>query len=327
MRLAELGEFGFLEKIWSRLGAGVPGAILGSGDDAAVLLCGEGQYLLLSTDAVVEGRHFRWEWLSAAEIGERAARAALSDLAAMGGRAKGVLASAALPAAMDAEEAEALLEGVDAAARASGARLLGGDLVGSPGPVFLDLVAVGETREYWPRSGAQVGDAVLVSGRLGASAAALARLLEGTAVADLPAAWRERFVRPEPAFDVVAALGTLGVVTAAIDISDGLLGDLAHVAKASGVEIAVDANQVPLAEGIPAVELALRSGEEYELAFTVPREAVETAVEAAESAGARRLTVIGEVRTGSGVVVAGEVGDGPRGFDQFSAGFRRARRE
>ena len=325
MRLDGLGEFGFLGRIWAQLGAQAPGVILGSGDDAAVLFFGENLYLLLSTDAMVEGRHFRREWLTPEEIGKRAGLAALSDLAAMGGRARGLLASAALPPAMDAEDAEALVRGLDAAAQACGARLVGGDLAASPGPIFLDVVVAGETTAYWPRSGAQPGDAVLVSGDLGRSAAALKLLEGGVSPAELPPALRERFVTPQPGFDLVAAIHPLGVVTAAIDISDGLLGDLAHVARAGGVEVSLEAEKVPIHEeareaaarlGLDPIALALHSGEEYELAFTVPAEAVASVEEAVAQAGARPVTVIGRVLTGSGVRVEGAEGGG--GFDHFS---------
>ena len=148
MRLDELGEFGFLARVQAALPRSAPGVVLGSGDDAAVLLCGDG-YLLVSTDAMVEGRHFRREWLSPAEIGERAARAALSDLAAMGGTPRGLFASVAFPPDIPAADAEALAAGLETGAVACGTHLLGGDLVASPGPLFLDVTVIGETAAYW----------------------------------------------------------------------------------------------------------------------------------------------------------------------------------
>jgi thiamine-monophosphate kinase len=327
VRLDELGEFGFLRNIWSRLGAEAPGVILGSGDDAAVLAFGDDTYLLLSTDAVVEGRHFRRDWLTAEQIGRRAGLAALSDLAAMGGQARAVLASAALPPDLAAEQAEALLTGLEAAAATCGARLVGGDLTASPGPIFLDVVAVGETARFWPRAGARPGDAVLVSGDLGRSAAALALLESGVATADLPPTLRERFLSPQPAFDLVAALQPLGVVTAAIDLSDGLLADLTHVAEASAVRLALrgscvpvsnEAREVALSAGQDPLVWAVRSGEEYELAFTVPAEAVDRVMEAVAESGSRPVTVIGEVLAGNGVVVVEAPGLGAEGYDHFA---------
>jgi thiamine-monophosphate kinase len=318
VRLDELGEFGFLARVRAGLPRRAPGVILGSGDDAAVLsmsacTCGD-RLLLVSTDAMVEGSHFRRDWLTPAEIGERAARAALSDLAAMGGRPRGLFASVAFSPDTDAADAEGLARGLEAGAAACGAHLLGGDLVASPGPLFLDVTVIGETQTYWPRSGAQPGDLVLVSGDLGRSAAALALLAAGTSTADLPPDLRERFLRPQPAFDLVTALQPLGVVTSAIDISDGLLADLGHVAAGSGVQLLLQAGSLPAATTLAD---ALTSGEEYELAFTIPRDALPAVQQAVQEAGARVVTVIGEVVAGNGVVVEGAELPAAPGWDHF----------
>lgn len=327
MRLNELGEFGLLQRIQAQLSTTMPGVVVGSGDDAAVLSLGEGGYLLVSTDAVVEGQHFRQEWLSYEEIGERAARAALSDLAAMGGQPRGLLASVAVPADLEVEAAEALARGLEAGAAASGAQLIGGDMAASPGPIFVDVVVVGETPVYWPRAGAQPGNVVFVSGDLGRTAAALHLLQQGQTCPQLPVPLQERFLRPQPAFDLVEALQPLKVVTAAIDISDGLVSDLGHIAERSQVQIVVEADQVPVGEivqqvaagaGCQARDWALGSGEEYELAFTVPAEAVEAVHQAIAERGARPVTVIGKVLAGSGVVVeGGPPADTVGGYDHF----------
>ncbi len=325
MRLDELGEFGFLARLQAALPADVPGVLLGSGDDAAVLAFGD-RYLVVSTDAMVEDRHFRRDWLGPAEIGERAARAALSDLAAMGALPRGIFASVALPPDLEVAEAEALCLGLEAGAVAAGVHLLGGDLAASPGPLFLDVTAVGETTRYWTRAGARPGDLVLVSGELGASAAALARLEAGEALADLPPDLRERFVQPQPAFDLVAALQPLGVVTAALDISDGLLADLGHLATTSAVGVRLAADRVPIAEsarivaeavGRDAVALALASGEEYELALAIAPEALESVQQAVKRCGARAVTVVGEVTREVGGVVAGGPAPPSPGWDHF----------
>ncbi len=332
MRLSELGEFGFLARLQATLPSVLPGVVRGSGDDAAVLACGA-PLLLVSTDAMVEGRHFRREWLSLREVGERAARAALSDLAAMGGIARGLLASVALPPDTEVAAAQALAEGLEAGALACGAHLLGGDLISSPGPLFLDVTVIGETTACWLRSGARVGDLLLVSGDLGRSALALALLGRGVPLADLPLELSERFLRPQPAFDLVAALHPLGVVTAAIDISDGLLADLGHLADASCVHLQVDASKIPVAMaahrraselGVVPVSLALSSGEEYEIAFTVPPEVLPAVQRAVAESGARPVTVIGRVTAGSGVTAEGAELPPQGGWDHFSSAERAA---
>ncbi len=313
MRLDELGEFGLIARLAEAVGAGRGPVVVGIGDDAAVLEAPSAGYLLVTTDACLEGQHFLRQWLTARQIGWRAAAAALSDIAAMGGEALAVFVSAGLPPTEEAAFAEQLLSAVHDAATEHGAALAGGDTCASPDRIYLDVVAVGQTAQPWLRSTAQPDDILLVTGTLGQSAAAL-HLLEAGSIQDaddLPPALRERFVRPIPQFAVARCLQQLSQPPCAIDISDGLVQDAAHIAEASAVALTIEASQVPVAEschevateaGADALRWALTGGEEYELLLAVPRGLVEQARALVEPEGIQ-LTEIGFVTTGEGVTV------------------------
>ena len=240
--------------------------VIGPGDDAAILPAG----LAVSTDISVEDVHFRRSWLSAREIGFRAAAAALSDLAAVGAGPAFLLVSTALPA--DELGWEEISRGVDEAAARVGAAVIGGDLSRSPGPLVLDVTVIGRVGEPLLRSAAVVGDELWVSGPLGAAAAAVKLWLEGR---EPPPALRSRFARPPDLSGFSQRLAKSGERRAAIDISDGLLADAAHVAAASGVQVVIDRDAVPVSEEaryclgeVESLKTALSGGEDYELLFT-----------------------------------------------------------
>ena len=250
------------------------GVVLGPGDDAAVL---EGGWVL-STDLAVEDVHFRRGWLTDEEIGYRAAAAALSDLAAMAAEPVGVLVSLAAPRGARVDVA-AVQAGVRAAASAVGARVIGGDLSRSPGPLFLDVGVLGRTEHAVSRAGAAAGDAVWVSGTLGTGAAALVAWDEGGRPSE---ALRQRFARPTPRTRLAMVLAAAGIPSAMLDVSDGIAGDAGHLAAASGVGVVIEEAAVPVdpevrqalgdEEGLAA---ALHGGEDYELLFTARPGAVE----------------------------------------------------
>lgn len=275
--------------------------LVGPGDDAAVLVGG----WVLSADLSVEDVHFRRAWLSDAEIGYRAAAAALSDLAAMAARPLGVLVSLALPpkSGADAEDVHA---GIREAATAAGAAVVGGDVSRSPGPLVVDVVVVGRAESPVLRAGAQPGDEVWVTGSLGGAAAAVRLWEEG---ADPGGVLREAFARPVPRIAEALRLAELGVLHALVDLSDGLAGDAGHLAAAGAVRVVLETHHVPVAaaarealgeEG--ALEAALHGGEDYELCLTAPPGALrgdELDVS---------LTRVGRVETGTGVWL--DEGDG-----------------
>jgi thiamine-monophosphate kinase len=302
-----------------------PGVLLGPGDDAAVLA----PDLVISTDLSVEGIHFRLDWLSAREAGARATTAALSDLAAMGAEPIGVLVSVASVGRSPATEA---MEGVKAVAGLHGACLLGGDLTRSPGPLLLDVVAVGRTSAPLLRSGARAGDELWVTGVLGGAAAAVALWSGGM---EPPGSLRLAFAEPRARMAEARWLLDRFPVRAGLDLSDGLAGDAGHLAAASGVGVVLEQRAIPvhpvlLGEHLPPgrtpLELAIHGGEDYELLLAIePGGIGPEGVEEFRESFDLRLSRVGRVEGGAGVGMAPADG-GPvvrlrrGGYDHFAEG-------
>ncbi|NJD20767.1 MAG: thiamine-phosphate kinase [Gemmatimonadetes bacterium] len=298
VRLGPGGEFDLIRRFLGGGGSLRPEVLLGPGDDAAVL---EGGWIL-STDLTVEDVHFRRAWLTDEEVGYRAAAAAVSDLAAMAAEPVGVLVSMAFPRDRGVD-VEAVQRGVRAAAEGVGASVLGGDLSRSPGPLVLDLTVVGRPPAPVSRAGALPGDELWVTGRLGASGAAVILWRAGQ---EPPARLRSAFARPTPRVEAALALARAGVLRALVDLSDGLAGAAGHLAAAGRVRVVLERERIPLAEGVEAVlgpagalEAALRGGEDYELCFASPPGRIDAETLAREAGVA--LTRVGRVEAGSGV--------------------------
>jgi thiamine-monophosphate kinase len=237
---------------------------LGIGDDGAVVGLPRGDNLVVSVDAAVEDVHFRRRWLTPREVGYRAAASALSDLAAMGASPVGILLAIALPDAWRPELME-VAEGVGEVAGRWRAPILGGNLTrGSE--LSITTTVLGSVYRPLTRSGVRPGDRLYVTGRLGGSGAALRALL---ASAQPDPRHREKFARPQPRLLEAHWLAAMGV-TAAIDVSDGLVADLGHMAAASGVRIELDLDHLPVADGVKPIDAAA-SGEEYELIVSAPQ--------------------------------------------------------
>jgi thiamine-monophosphate kinase len=315
---APLSEFELIARLAARLKPpGVPGAV-GIGDDCAALPDGGG-FLLLTCDAAVEGRHFTPGRTSHAAIGWRIATANVSDIVACGGRPTAALVSLGVPPGLPPETLDALYDGLARAAGHYGFDVLGGNVSGS-GQLWVDLFMLGRAGRFISRAGAQPGDLLAVSGPLGDSAAGLALLLQGKAPPTPPPhadALMERHLRPLARLDLVEPLAQ--AATAAIDISDGLASELHHLAARSGVRLDVEAERIPrspeliacaAAMGWDPLRMALGSGEEYALLFTVPRGGGLSAF------GGLGTRIIGEVRAGAGVYLDGEP-LAPAGWDHL----------
>jgi len=296
-----MGEFDLIARFFERPAQRQP---LGVGDDCALLAPAPGTHLAVSTDMLVEGRHF----LPGADprrLGHKSLAVNLSDLAACGARPLAFTLALALPEADEAWLAP-FSEGLLALADAHGCELVGGDT--TRGPLNICLTVFGEVPagQALLRSGARPGDDLYVSGTLGDARLALQAMRgEVTVPAPVLAAARERLDTPTPR--VALGLALRGLATSAIDISDGLLGDLGHVLHASGVGATVDADAVAnlLAAGA-AVGSDLRraytlaGGDDYELAFTAPPAARE-AVRAAAAQADTRVTRIGQIEAAHGL--------------------------
>lgn len=294
------------------------------GDDAAAFRPPDGAQVVVSCDASVEGVHFRREWMTWETIGYRAAAAALSDLAAMAAAPVGLVVAAALPPELDIEIAAALGRGVGAIAGRVGAEVLGGDLVASPGPAFLDVTVLGHAAAPTRRRGARPGDELWVTGELGAAAASLRDLERG--LEPDPRA-RRAFDRPHPRIEEALWLRDRVPIHAAIDLSDGVMRDARHLAAASGVALEIEADRLPAAAALDGFRqasagerLLLAGGEDYELLFAVPSGAMQGTERAFAAAFDLPLTRVGGAREGEGLTVSGRLHSVlPAGFDHFEA--------
>ena len=300
--IAHSGEFSLIEDLFHRQGRLPPSVRLGIGDDAALLAGDGGGDWAAAVDTVIEGVH-ALPGRDPYHLGWKAVAVNVSDLAAMGARPAHALLAAALPGEMSRTRAGGLADGLHAALEEWSVALVGGDTVATPGPLTLSLTLLGRLEgPAMRRDGARPGDTVYVTGTLGDAAAGLALLREPPG--DWPAAYdwlAERHSRPRPPLAFGRALS--GVASAAIDISDGLIADLGHLAAASGVGIELDPEGIPLsapmgeyawATGADPLSLALSGGEDFELAFTAGEEAFE-ALHRAKYGTDTRFTPIGRV--------------------------------
>lgn len=266
-----LGEFDLIARYFSRT---TPSAVLGPGDDCALIQPGAGKQLALTTDMLVSGTHFLAD-TDPGRLGWKALAVNLSDLAAMGAQARWALLAGCLP---DADEVwiAAFAEGFFNCAATFGIELVGGDT--TRGPLNLCLTVLGEVEpgKALCRHGAQTGDDLWVSGRPGLAALGLAHVQGRT---ELPASWSSvcQMALERPLPRMALGLGLVGLASAAIDVSDGLLADLGHIARRSRVQAEVRLAQLPpLPSGVDATlarECQLAGGDDYELCFTAdPRQ-------------------------------------------------------
>lgn len=264
--VADLGEFGLIERIAAALPPAPEGEVW-TGDDAAVLGKPPGE-IVVSTDVLVEDIDFA-EWASGVDVGWKAVAANASDLAAMGAAPWRAVATLALPPDTTIAFVDELVEGLAEGAAHHQLGLVGGDLSGAD-QIVLGVTVLGLVDgPAVTRSGAQVGDDIFVTDTLGGARAGLEILEEELESEDHREALVARQLRPEARVDEGRILRR-GGATAMIDVSDGLIADLGHLLTASGVGCRVDPDAIPLQEGVPDVSYALFGGEDFELIFTLP---------------------------------------------------------
>ncbi|HWS38757.1 MAG TPA: thiamine-phosphate kinase [Actinoplanes sp.] len=311
MSIAEAGEFGLIGRITSRLGSG-EATLIGPGDDAAVVRASDGR-VVASTDVLVEGRHFRRDWCGPEDVGHRAAAANLADIAAMGAVPTALLVALCIPTGLDISWAEGLADGLTAEAGLVGATVVGGDTSSSP-TLTIAVTALGDLRGADPvrRDGARPGDVLALCGRIGYAAAGLTVLSRGFRT---PKLLVEAYRRPSVPYSAGPEAARAGA-TSMIDISDGLLQDVGHIAAASkvGIDVYRDAFDLPgqmrdaaNALGVDPYLWLLSGGDDHPLAATFPPDA-------GLPPGWRP---IGTVQEGSAVTVDGKPWTGGLGWDHF----------
>lgn len=322
------GEFEIIARHFVPLANGAPLAF-GLTDDAALLKPRKGRSLVVTTDAIVEGVHFL-AGDPPDQIARKLLRVNLSDLAAKGATPRAYVLTCAFPRRVEEQWIAAFARGLRYDQAYFGIDLIGGDTVAIPGPANFSATLFGEVpgTAMLRRSGARPGDAVCVTGTIGDGGFGLSELrraqdgLSGPQRRFLIARYR----LPQPR----TRLGPMlrGLAHASLDVSDGLAQDLGHMAAASGVHIVIDAAKVPLSSAGRAIERgdsearlrALTSGDDYEIVFAVPRRHLARLAAAAGKARTR-VTVIGEIQRGKGVVVLGPNGSplavGQGGYDHF----------
>jgi len=331
-RLSDIGEFGLIDRIARRLPAPGEGVVVGIGDDTAALRLSGDRLLLATCDIQLEGHHFLRDKIAPQQLGRKALAINLSDIASMGGRPRYALVSLGLPKGLAVSWVDALYDGLQEEAARFGTSIVGGNITGSP-LILVDVTLLGEVEEarLLRRSGARVGDRLLVTGMLGASGAGLAWLVAGgggaeeqggrgaeekrgggashlgtpapphlcTEVDEVLAA----HLTPTPRVAEGRAIGATHAATAMIDLSDGLASDVGHICELSNVGVRVEAARLPISSATRAVAealgrdpvaFALFGGEDYELLLTAPAERVGELVAAVGQTGTP-LTDIGAI--------------------------------
>lgn len=326
MRIDEIGgEFGLIERVQNyHAGSGGNGLVLSIGDDAAIVSLNSYEQAIVTTDLLIEKVHFRRDWSDPYSIGWKAAAVNLSDVAAMGAVPTFAFLSLALPAKETVENVDRLYDGFMDCLNRYGARLAGGDTSVSPDLLMISVTQMGvvKANRALTRSNARIGDILLVTGNLGDSACALTLLKEfGIGKAEkIDKDLINYHRRPQPRVVAARAAAGTGKVHAAMDISDGIVGDVKKMCAASGVGARIDSVDIPVSSAVKRaaevlkkdpVAIALAGGEDYELLLAVAPSDVDDVVAAVADVGTT-LKAVGEiVKTGLRIVA-------PNGIDELN---------
>lgn len=334
--LSELGEFGLIDQIAQLFGKRGDEGETGIGDDCAVIPYKDDLSLLITTDMLIEDRHFRRDWISAEDLGYKSLAVNLSDISAMGGKPLHAFLSIGLPEDLSLVWVEDFFRGTHDLANAHNVKLMGGDTTKSPCPMVINYTILGEikTENVLWRSAAEPGDQMAVLGNLGESGAGLKLLLEQKP----PYSSDEQKLidahhRPRLFVDEAQFLAEPKGVHAMIDLSDGLLSDGGHIAKESVVTLELESEKITITQPLQNVcekhswnplELALASGEDYGLLFTIDGERAEALNRDFKATFGYSFSIIGEVKSGLAELKLLKNGNpldlGKSGFDHFKSG-------
>jgi thiamine-monophosphate kinase len=307
VKLSDLGEFGFIARLARPFLSGLPRGVTGIGDDCAVLPWTKKERLLVTTDMLVEDRHFLRSGISARDLGYKSLAVNLSDIAAMGGRPRWAFLSMGIPSGIELDWLDDFFRGWREAAKPSGAILLGGDTTKSPDRLVVNVVVLGTVRSGREkfRSTAKPGDIIVVTGNLGDSGAGLNVLLNGG-----PRDRDERRLlrshnRPRPHLEEGAWLASRPGVRAMMDVSDGLDSDIRRMMGPSKVGAEIELDRLPLSpsmvrvarrRGWNSVETAATGGEDYCLLLTVEPSRFKSLAASFARRFGRPLTAVGTIR-------------------------------
>ncbi|MGZ5367085.1 thiamine-phosphate kinase [Aeromicrobium sp.] len=307
--VADLGEFALIDEVVKQVADGRH-VLIGPGDDAAQVSTECGSYLV-STDLLIEGRHFRRDWSGAYDIGRKAAACSLSDISAMGGVANALTVGFAAPGDLPVQWVIEMTKGFVAECDLVGAKLVGGDVTASD-KIVLAVTALGEAHRPVLRSGALPGDVVAFAGRLGWAGAGFAALNRGFRSPKLAV---DAHRAPQPPYAAGPQAAAIGATSMA-DVSDGLLADAGHIASSSNVAIDFDSTRFAIADpvatvgealGVDPLTFVLTGGDDYALVATF----------SAQTVLPKEWTSVGVVKDGAGVTVDGAPYEGPPGHEHF----------
>lgn len=335
MKIEDIGEFGLIKRVSEPFLKNLPPEIVqGIGDDCAVIRQSQDSLLLLTTDMLVEDVHFRLKSITPEDLGHKSLAANFSDIAAMAGYPTGSFLSLALPAGFDVEWVDRFYRGYSTLCKQFNAPLLGGNTSRSPGPVIINVCAMGAARQGQVkfRSTAKPGDVICVTGYLGDSHAGLKLVLEDRLCSNSSEEYLlHAHNHPEPHVKEGLFLGRFASVHAMIDLSDGLLSDLARLQESSHAGFAIDLEALPLSgpllqaslsNGWDPIEMGVLGGEEYCLLFTAAHDGYAELNQMFISEFNRPLHLIGRVtEETSGIIFTKEgkkVIYEEKGFDHFA---------
>ena len=333
MKFSEIGEFGFIESIKKECIASLKGVIKGIGDDCAVFGPYSGRVLLFTTDMLIEDIHFLMDKITPYQLGWKAIAVNLSDIAAMGGRPLFILLSLGIPVEMNVELIQDIYKGMKDICEHYTVNILGGDTVASPDKLIINISLIGDAKEKEViyRSGARPGDKIYLTGNVGDSAAGL-KILK-TEISP-PNSIGSHFIKvhnePKPLIETGRIIATSGLASAMIDLSDGLLSDLGHICKESGVGAMLFRSKIPLSSKLKLLaslanfnplDIALSGGEDYLLLVTVPEEKIQDLELLFKDKRPSPLYLVGEIKEKEGIGMVNDDGSIEeivlRGFNHF----------